>query len=240
MDKLGTTTNRVAVFWNADAPTTIQDQAFLDRMMPVAERHNIQVVFAVYPLKATMAPTTPSAVNAFCSYAVAVMQRYPYVRKVIIGNEPNQPHFWQPIWNADGSPASPAAMEAVLASCYDKLKAFDPTLDVIGVGLSPRGNDNPARGEQLLDLARALDRRARQGVSRERTDGAAVRRVVVALLPERQHRRGRDRLRVAEHGLRQCRARQARALGRLQRDRPAGDRRVPRRSTPRAARCSAR
>jgi hypothetical protein len=31
----------------------------------------------------------------------------------------------------------------VLASCYDKLKAFDPTLDVIGVGLSPRGNDDP-------------------------------------------------------------------------------------------------
>lgn len=143
MDKLGTTTNRVAVYWNADAPTAIQDQAFLDRMLPVAELHKIQVVFAVYPQKATMAPTTPSAVDQFCNYAVAVMQRYPYVRKVIIGNEPNQPHFWQPIWNADGSPASPAAMEAVLASCYDKLKALDSSLDVIGVGLSPRGNDNP-------------------------------------------------------------------------------------------------
>jgi hypothetical protein len=143
MDKLGTTTNRVAVFWNANAPTTIQDQAFLDKMIPVAQKHNVQVVFAVYPQKATMAPTTPSAVDSFCSYAVTVMQRYPYVKKVIIGNEPNQPHFWQPIWNADGSPASPAAMEAVLASCYDKLKAFDKNVDVIGVGLSPRGNDNP-------------------------------------------------------------------------------------------------
>ena len=143
MDKLGTTTNRVAVFWNADAPTTIQDQSFLDRMIPVAQRHNIQVVFAVYPLKATMAPTSPSAVEQFCNYAVQVMQRYPYVKKVIIGNEPNQPKFWQPIWNADGSPASPAAMEAVLASCFDKLKALDASLDVIGVGLSPRGNDSP-------------------------------------------------------------------------------------------------
>lgn len=144
MDKLGTTTNRVAVFWNADAPTTIQDQAFLDRMIPVAKKHNVQVVFAVYPLKAQMAPTSPSAVDSFCSYAVKVMQRYPYVRKVIIGNEPNQPKFWQPIWNADGTPASPAAMEAVLASCYDKIKALDASLDVIGVGLSPRGNDNPS------------------------------------------------------------------------------------------------
>jgi hypothetical protein len=142
MNKLGTTTNRVAVFWNSDAPTTIQDQAFLDRMIPVAKKHNIQIVFAIYPVKPTEAPTTPDAVNAFCKYAVQVMQRYPYVRKVIIGNEPNQPRFWQPIWNGS-QPASPAAMEAVLANCYDQIKGFDSSLDVIAAGLSPRGNDDP-------------------------------------------------------------------------------------------------
>jgi hypothetical protein len=142
MNTLQTTTNRVAVFWNADDPTTIQDEAFLDRMLPVAEAHGIQVVFAVYPQKPTQAPTNPAAADAFCNYVLEVMQRYPYVRKVIVGNEPNQPRFWQPIWNGS-DPASPAAMEVVLASCYDKLKAFDPTLDVIGVGLSPRGNDDP-------------------------------------------------------------------------------------------------
>jgi hypothetical protein len=142
MNKLQTTTNRVAVFWNADAPTTIQDQSFLDRMIPVAKAHHIQIVFAIYPLKATQAPTTPAAADTFCNYAATVMQRYPYVRKVIIGNEPNQPRFWQPIWNGS-TPASPAAMEVVLANCYDKLKALDSTLDVIGVGLSPRGNDDP-------------------------------------------------------------------------------------------------
>ena len=142
MSKLSTTTNRVAVFWNADAPSTIQDQAFLDRMIPVAKAKGIQVVFAIYPMKATMAPTTQAAADSFCDYAVKVMQRYTYVRKAIIGNEPNQPKFWQPIWNGS-QPASPAAMAVVLASCYDKLKASDATLDVIGVGLSPRGNDNP-------------------------------------------------------------------------------------------------
>ena len=31
----------------------------------------------------------------------------------------------------------------VLAGSYDALKAVDPTINVIGVGLSPRGNDNP-------------------------------------------------------------------------------------------------
>ena len=142
MNKLGTNTNRVAVFWDAANPASIYDQAFLDRMIPIAKLHNIQVVFAIYPLRATMAPTTPDAVNAFCDYAVEVMGRYPYVRKAIIGNEANQPRFWQPVWNGS-QPASPAAMEAVLASCYDKIKAFDSSLDVIGVGLSPRGNDQP-------------------------------------------------------------------------------------------------
>jgi hypothetical protein len=140
MAALSTTTNRVAVFW--DGTSNIVDEAFLDRMIPVAETMHVQVVFSVYPQKAVLAPTNPAAADAFCDYAVSVMQRYPYVRKVIIGNEPNQPRFWQPIWNGS-RPASPAAMEVVLASCYDKLKAFDPTLDVIGVGLSPRGNDSP-------------------------------------------------------------------------------------------------
>jgi hypothetical protein len=144
-DELNTiraTTNRVAVFWNADQPAAIQDEAFLDRTIPVAQAHHVQIVFAIYPLRATMAPTNQAAADTFCDYAVEVMQRYTYVKKVIIGNEPNQPKFWQPIWNGS-QPASPAAMEVVLASCYDKLKAFDSSLDVVGVGLSPRGNDAP-------------------------------------------------------------------------------------------------
>jgi hypothetical protein len=143
LGKLGTTSNRVAVFWDATQPTVIQDQGFLDRMIPVAQAHNVQVVFAIYPKRSLQAPNTQAAADSFCDYAVQVMKAYPYVRKVIVGNEPNQPRFWQPIWTPDGKPSSPAAMEVVLASCYDKLKAFDPTLDVIGVGLSPRGNDNP-------------------------------------------------------------------------------------------------
>ena len=134
MNKLVTTTNRVAVFWNADAPTTIQDQAFLDRMIPVAQKKNIQVVFAVYPQKATMAPTSQAAADSFCAYAVAVMQRYPYVRKVIIGNEPNQPKFWQPIWNGS-QPASPAAMAVVLATRWFYRRWLGGvTGDMIGAG----------------------------------------------------------------------------------------------------------
>lgn len=153
MDKFLTTTNRVAVYYNADAPTVIQDEAFLDRMIPVAKKHKIQVVFAIYPLRANMAPTTQAAADSFCDYAVEVMQRYTYVKKVIIGNEPNQPKFWQPIWNGT-APASPAAMEVVLASCYDKLKAYDPSITDVGVGLSPRGNDHPTGDNSSISPVR--------------------------------------------------------------------------------------
>jgi hypothetical protein len=53
------------------------------------------------------------------------MQRYPYVRKVIIGNEPNQPRFWQPVWNGS-TPASPAAMEVVLAELLRQAEGVRP------------------------------------------------------------------------------------------------------------------
>lgn len=141
MNKLGPTMNRVVVLWDATQPTVIQDQAFLDRMIPVAKAKNIEIVFAIYPSKPSQAPTTQATADSFCAYAVSVMKKYTYVKKVIIGNEPNQPRFWQPIWNGS-QPASPAAMEGVLASCYDQLKAFDSSIDVIGAGLSPRGNDD--------------------------------------------------------------------------------------------------
>ncbi len=141
MNHLGTTTNRMAVFFDSSAPTTIQDEAFLRRSVPVAIAHGIQVVFDVYPRKPGM--VTSAGAQAFCDYTVQVARAFPQVTKIIVGNEPNQPRFWQPIFDGAGKPASPAAMEDVLARCYDGLKAFNPAIDVIGAGLSPRGNDQP-------------------------------------------------------------------------------------------------
>ncbi len=141
MNHLGTTTNRMAVFFDSSAPTTIQDEAFLRRSVPIAIAHGIQVVFDVYPRKPGM--VTSVGAQAFCDYTVQVARAFPQVTKIIVGNEPNQPRFWQPIFDGAGKPAAPAAMEDVLARCYDALKAFNPAIDVIGAGLSPRGNDDP-------------------------------------------------------------------------------------------------
>ena len=42
---LGMTENRMAVFWDPSRPDTIVDQAFLDRALPEAMRHGIEVAF---------------------------------------------------------------------------------------------------------------------------------------------------------------------------------------------------
>jgi len=61
----------------------------------------------------------------------------------VIGNEANAPFFWWPQYNADGSDASPAAYEALLARCYDVLHAYRAGINVAAPATSPHGNDNP-------------------------------------------------------------------------------------------------
>src|ERR671923_2732277 len=139
---LGMTENRIAVFWDPARPTTIVDQAFLDRSIPQAMQRGIEVIFAIYPLKARALVDTPNGVQLFGQYAAAVAKRYPYVRKIICLNEGNQPRFHQPQFDEAGNGISGYVQEAAMAACYDALKAVDPGIDVIAFGMSPRGNDD--------------------------------------------------------------------------------------------------
>src|SRR5437870_10752786 len=59
------TENRMAVFWDPANPTTIVDQAFLDRAIPQAMQRGIQVIFAIYPLKARALVDTPNGIQLF-------------------------------------------------------------------------------------------------------------------------------------------------------------------------------
>jgi hypothetical protein len=142
LNDLGMTENRIAVFWDPANPTTIVDQAFLDRSVPQATQRGIEVLFAIYPLKARGLVDTPNGIDLFVQYAARVAQRYPQVRKIICLNEGNQPRFHQPQFDSAGSGISGAVQERAMAACYDALKAVDPGLDVIAFGLSPRGNDD--------------------------------------------------------------------------------------------------
>src|SRR2546423_11253044 len=138
LSDLGMTPNRIAVFWNPAQPTTIQEKAFLDRSMPQAALQGTQILFSVQPARPTDVTSTPGGPQLFASYAVLLARTYPQVRDFIVGNEPNQPRFWQPQF-LGGRPASAASYEQTLALTYDALKAGDPAIPVIRLCLSPPG-----------------------------------------------------------------------------------------------------
>jgi hypothetical protein len=139
LSTIGLTESVISVRWDPADPQTIPDAEQLTAVIAAAKERGVKVVLALYPAKArAIADNGPAGFVEFCGRAATA---FPDVAAFIVGNEPNQPRFWQPQFNADGSQASAAAFLPVLAGCYD---AIHPTgKQVIGVGLSPRGNDNP-------------------------------------------------------------------------------------------------
>src|SRR5919204_2069498 len=142
LNDLGMTENRVAVTWDPANPTTITDQAFLDRSVPKAVARGIDLVFAIYPAKARGLADTPNGIQLFAQFAAKVAARYPQVTKIICLNEGNQTRFQQPQYDDSGNGVAGPMQEAAMAACYDALKAVNPAIDVIGFGFSPHGNDD--------------------------------------------------------------------------------------------------
>jgi hypothetical protein len=143
LNNAGLTENRVTVRWDARTPEAISDKAFLDRSLQVASAHGIRVIFSVYPQRARAIGNSAAARAQFADFLALLARTYPGVKDFIVGNEPNQPRFWRPQFDRRGASLAGAAYERVLAASYDALKAVDPGINVIGVALSPRGNDNP-------------------------------------------------------------------------------------------------
>jgi hypothetical protein len=79
----------------------------------------------------------------FAKFAGALVKAVPSVHGVIVGNEPNLNTFWMPQFGRDGSDVAASAYEDLLARTYDAIKDANRDVEVIGVGLSPRGADNP-------------------------------------------------------------------------------------------------
>ena len=124
-------------------PLTIQDKGHLDRTIPAAIAAGLRVVLSVYPYPPREVETGLATPQAFGAYAASLAAAFPEVRQFVVGNEPNQPAFWRPQFAPDGSNASAPSFGPYLAAAYDALKAVDPAITVVGVGLSPRGNDRP-------------------------------------------------------------------------------------------------
>ena len=140
---LGASENRIAISWDASNPTAIGAQEMVDYWVPQAALHGVRVVFAVSPLRPTDITASPTRVGQFTAFLQQLARTYPTVTDFVVGNEPNQPRFWQPQFTPKGAGLSGRAYEPVLAASYDALKAINPAINVIGIGLSPRGNDKP-------------------------------------------------------------------------------------------------
>ena len=89
---------------------------------------------------------TPGRVR---SVAPALAERYPTVKQYVVLNEPNQPAFLRPQFDAARDERLGGQSGRFLAAGYDALKAADPAIRVIGLGLSPRGNDLPTAASNV-------------------------------------------------------------------------------------------
>jgi hypothetical protein len=142
MRGVGMSVIRISVFWDPAQPETIKERAALDRTIPQARAKGVQVILSIVPIRGDAVTSTPNGYELFAQFAVRVAQSYPHVRDFIIGNEPNQPRFWRPQYDASGRHVAAATYLYALIRARDSLKSYDPTINVIGVGLSPRGNDD--------------------------------------------------------------------------------------------------
>jgi len=132
----------VTVRWQPSDPLALAERPIVDLTVAAARSAGLDVVFAAYPYPPREIEAGVAQPPAFAAWLSELAQRYPSVRGYVVGNEPNQPAFWRPQLSRSRQ-LSAAAFGPFLAAGYDALKAVDPTLNVVGVGLSPRGNDRP-------------------------------------------------------------------------------------------------
>jgi hypothetical protein len=115
------------------SPTTIAEKAFLDRAAPQAKLDGIKVELALYG-SPDSGNTDPEGFCSWAAYVALYVQQW-NIQDFIIWNEPNTGLYWK---GAGSDATVPAKYEALLASCYDKIKVANPSAVVIGFGLSPR------------------------------------------------------------------------------------------------------
>jgi hypothetical protein len=143
MREVGLQENRITLHWDPEQPMTILEKERIDRYVATATANGIRIVLLISPARARAITSSAAGANHFVQFVVHVARTYPQIKEIAVGNEPNQPRFWQPQFSSSGKALACGAYERVLARAYDALKAVDTSITVIGVSLSPRGNDNP-------------------------------------------------------------------------------------------------
>lgn len=143
--------------WDDGFPMTVPDQSAVGSAIAEAKANGQTVELDLYPLHsmvftggAKCAPSTdPQAcgnaaeIASFAAWTAEVARAFPSVHQFVVMNECNQPLFVNPQWDASGANQSAEICGRALAAAYDALKGVSGQNFVWGVGLSPRGNDDP-------------------------------------------------------------------------------------------------
>jgi hypothetical protein len=147
---------RMSVDYEPSEPTTIQQQAQLERAVRAATEGGVRVMLSISPGHNTDVTGEPNGVRKFAAYTALVARAFPEVSDFVIGNEPNLGNFWFPTYNKNGTIASAATYEAALAASYDALKDVNPEIDVIGLAVSPKGDDRPGSARNTISPVRFI------------------------------------------------------------------------------------
>jgi hypothetical protein len=140
---LGAGAFRFTLQWQP-GQTRVANSDIADLEQAVADTTGMKVVLAVYNNSGPNAPKTDVARGQYCEYVRDALTRLPSIRDVVIWNEPNKLLFWSPQLAVGEWAAAPVAYEALLARCHDVLHDAFADVNVIGLALSPTGNDDAA------------------------------------------------------------------------------------------------
>jgi hypothetical protein len=140
MQDLGMTRNVISLTFDPAAPMVLQQAEEIDRLAALAPEYGVKLAVAVYQSRASSL-ATPLGLAAFSSWLRTAALRWPTITTWIAPNEPNQPRFWQPQFTSRCGNASGASYFRAQATMYDTLKTVNGEIEVVGVALSPRGND---------------------------------------------------------------------------------------------------
>jgi hypothetical protein len=159
MQAEGLTVDTVTLRWDETAPAAIPagQASTVNAVIEAASRSGVTVELDLYPLHASAltdgvqcaSAATPLQcgdsvrIQRFAAWTALVARTFPSVHQFVVMNECNQPYFVSPQWTAAGTNQSAEVCGRALAAAYDALHAVSGQNVVWGIGLSPRGNDNP-------------------------------------------------------------------------------------------------
>jgi hypothetical protein len=134
MQGVGLGQDVVSAIWTAGRQLNDTDVSRINRAVAAGKARGVKIVIDIYPATGPNARALGTDGDAgFIDFTKQVVGSFHgTVKDYIVLNEPNRTIF--------ASPVDPALTAKVLADAYDAIKQIDSGVNVIGLGLSPRGS----------------------------------------------------------------------------------------------------